>query len=123
MNGNSYLLDTNTVLYLLSGKQEVADVIAEKELFVSFISELELLGYKSISENDKVVIENFLGECTIIDINRIIKKNTIEIRKKYGVKLPDAIIAATAQYLEIPLVTSDKGFSKIEEIKLLLVAI
>ena len=52
----------------------------------------------------------------IIDINPVIKSYTIEFRKKYKLKLPDAIIAATAQFLNIPLVTADKSFNKINEI-------
>ena len=109
MNGNSYLLDTNTILYVLQGNRQIAEMINEKDLFVSFITELELLGYKNIAENDRIKIENFLSECTIVDINPIIKANTIEIRRKYGVKLPDAIVAGTSQFLEIPVITADKG--------------
>ncbi|HAN79237.1 MAG TPA: VapC toxin family PIN domain ribonuclease [Bacteroidales bacterium] len=123
MNGNSYLLDTNTILYVLQGNRQIAEMINEKDLFVSFITELELLGYKNIAENDRIKIENFLSECTIVDINPIIKANTIEIRRKYGVKLPDAIVAGTALFLEIPLITADKGFNKMEEIRLILAEI
>ena len=42
--------------------------------------------------------------------------NTINIRKTNNLKLPDAIIAATAHYLNIPLITADKGFKTIDDI-------
>lgn len=50
-----------------------------------------------------------------------IKEQVIELRKKYTIKLPDAIIAATSIIYSIPLVTADKGFSKIEELDLILI--
>ena len=47
-----------------------------------------------------------------------IKERTILLRRKYGTKLPDSIVAATAIECELPLVTADKGFKKIEELDL-----
>ena len=47
-----------------------------------------------------------------------IKKTTIGLKQKYNIKIPDAIIASTSIYLEIPLITADKGFKKIQEIDL-----
>lgn len=38
----------------------------------------------------------------------------VVIKKKYSIKLPDAIITATAIVFQIPLITSDKGFKNIE---------
>ena len=43
------------------------------------------------------------------------------IRKKYSIKVPDAIIASTSLVYGIPLVTADKGFSKIEDLDLILI--
>ncbi len=61
-----------------------------------------------------------LSDCIIIDINPSIKNTTIEIRQKHKVKLPDAIIAATANSLDLPLVTADKDFKTIEDLTLIL---
>jgi len=49
-----------------------------------------------------------------------IRKIAIEIRQKVKVKTPDAIIAATSKYLQIPLVTSDKGFKNVPDLELIL---
>jgi len=47
-------------------------------------------------------------------------KNTcIYIRNKYKIKIPDAIIAATAIEFNIPLLTSDQGFEKVKELDLI----
>jgi predicted nucleic acid-binding protein len=42
------------------------------------------------------------------------------LKQKHRIKLPDAIIAATAVYLDIPLITFDSDFDKIDDIKLIL---
>ena len=107
-------------MYLLSGDQTIADLIDEKQLYISVITELELLGYQSITVEDQKQIKAFLQECKIINIGSQIKEQTIGLRKKYNLKLPDSIIAATSKHLDIPLITSDQGFNKIEEIDVLL---
>lgn len=53
MNGNSFIIDTNIVLYILNGNKELAGLLDEKEIYVSFITELELLGYKGILKRIK----------------------------------------------------------------------
>lgn len=61
-----------------------------------------------------------MSDCFYLDWNSKLKDKTIEIRKKYIIKLPDAIIAATSIIYGIPLVTADKGFSRVEELDLIL---
>ena len=57
---------------------------------------------------------------TVGVLNAHIKAQTIKLRKKYKIKLPDAIIAATAITYELPLVSADQGFSQIEELDFIL---
>ena len=61
-----------------------------------------------------------LRSCFIVDIESPIKQVAIDLRKKYQMKLPDAIVAATAIHLQIPLITADKDFEKVEELMLYL---
>lgn len=65
------------------------------------------------------MITNILSSCSVIDINADIKSFTITIRQRLGIKLPDCIIAATAMYLGLPLLTADKIFKKIPDLDLL----
>lgn len=120
MSGTKFLLDTNVVLYLLSGDETIADLINGKELYISFITQLELLGYPELPQSEKDQITAFIKECTIINITEQIKEKTIEIRQLFKTKLPDLIIAATSQYLNIPLITADTGFKKIDNINTLI---
>lgn len=53
MNGSSFIIDTNIVLYILNGNRELAEKLNNKNIYVSFITELELLGFKGIKEAEK----------------------------------------------------------------------
>ena len=52
MNGNSLLLDSNIVLYLLNGDTTLIPLLEEKQLYVSFVTQLELLSYHSLSTTE-----------------------------------------------------------------------
>ena len=118
MNGNRFLLDTNIILYILSGDKIIANYLRNQILYTSIICEIELLSYKSISVEQEKEIKNFLKEFRIISIDQGVKDLSIQLRKKYALKIPDTIIAATSISLEIPLVTADKEFKKVSELTL-----
>jgi predicted nucleic acid-binding protein len=79
-----------------------------------------LLGHKSITEREVEWLEMFLEQCNILDFNAGIGDIVIDLRRKYSIKLPDAIIAATAIFLNIPLISADKHFEKIIELTFVL---
>ncbi len=62
------------------------------------------------------VIQNFVAQTTVIELRNSIKTETIALRKKYNLKVPDAIIAATALRLNAPLLTNDKKLLSVSEI-------
>jgi predicted nucleic acid-binding protein len=118
MNGNKFLLDTNAVLYILNGDETLTNFLFEKELYVSIITEMELLSYKNITPAEKHTIEFFLSEFVIINIDNKIKLNSIEVKKVSNMKLPDSIIAGTSIALKLPLVTSDRQFKTVKDLEL-----
>ncbi len=120
MNGINYILDTNAIIYLLSGNPVMKQYITCR-CGLSIISRMELLSYSGISEKEEKIINNFLNECEIFPINHNIEEKAIILRKKYKIKLPDAIVASTSICLGAPLITADKGFSKIKELNLELI--
>ncbi len=120
MNGNKLFLDTNIILYLLNGDETLATMLNMKQLYISIITELELLAYKNVIKNETAIIKDFVSQCKIININNTIKEETIRIRKTYQTKLPDSIIIASALYLDLPLITADSDFKKVEELSLVL---
>ena len=117
MSGNSLLIDTNIALYLLNGDETIAELLKGIDVYISFISELELLGFQDLSQEERPLIEEFLSNCIIVELNQSIKKLTIELKQNHKIKLPDAIIAATSKYMNIPLISADKGFEKISELQ------
>jgi len=119
MNGNKLFLDTNIILYLLDGDQTLAELLNGKQLYISVITELELLAYKGITPKEETVIMEFVAQCKTITINNAVKQETISVRKTYNTKLPDSIIIATAIYLDLPLITSDDAFKRVKELSLI----
>ncbi|MFY0602217.1 MAG: type II toxin-antitoxin system VapC family toxin [Cyclobacteriaceae bacterium] len=117
MSGDKLFLDTNIIIYFLSGDKTIADLIDQKTIYVSFVTQLELLSYHEISEEEQERVSDFLSDCVVIDINAAIKKSVIDLRKTYRLKLPDSIIIASALHLDLPVVSSDKAFSKIAELE------
>ena len=120
MNGIDFLVDTNFLIHLNQGEPFVESFL-DYGFAVSFITEIELLGAFSISKIQRSQFKNLLDDCLVLDMNYQMKKECIAIRNKYKIKIPDAIIAATAIIYNIPLITSDKGFDKIKEIDLLFI--
>lgn len=82
MNGENILIDTNIALYLLSGDTVVAEILDSKNVYISFITELELLGFTGITSEEHQLIENFLKDCIIVDLNESIKQATIKLKQR-----------------------------------------
>ncbi len=123
MSGDSIVVDTSLIINLFNGVNEVQELIAGRSLFVSIITEIEVLSFPNITANDSKLLKDFLSECYIIDIESAIKDITINIRSHYKVKLPDAVIAATAMYFDLPLFTMDKGFNKITDLQAVILSL
>lgn len=120
MSGDKIFIDTNIAIYLLNGDSSLAEILHGRRIHISFITQLELLGFKNLSTKHISTIKLMLDNFVIIDINNHIKELIIDFRRKYTIKLPDCIIAATAMYYDLPIITSDKNFKKLEEINLII---
>lgn len=116
MSGSKYLLDTNIILYILSGNEFLADYLYQQSLYASFISEIELFSFKGLTAKEEKNIREFLSQFRIINIDETIKEEAISLRKGYSLKLPDSIIAATAITLQLTLITADKQYRQIEKL-------
>jgi predicted nucleic acid-binding protein len=117
-----FIADTNFLVYVHEGNEFVLPFL-KYEFGISFISEVELLGFKGLSQIQENKLKELIEDCHTIQWNNKIKNITISLRKSYHIKLPDAIIAATCIVYELPLVTADKGFSKIKELDVILIEI
>ena len=95
-------------------------MISDKDIVISFITELELLSFPRSTDESEKIIKGLLKNCLIIDISPEIKDLTIGFRKKSKLKLPDSIIAATTFYYKLPFLTADKQFRRIEELDIII---
>ena len=120
MNGTEIFIDTNICIYLLNGDAVLADLLQDQHIHISFITEIELFAFHGNSDHSNKIIRTFVDSVTIIEIDSYIKLKTIEIRKQFKLKLPDAIIAASAFTKNLPFITSDKTFNKVSFLDLVL---
>lgn len=124
--GVTYLWDTNTVIYYLQQQfppqveQFIDDLLINAQPCISAITEIELLCWKTPTEEDMVILHNFLNDTLIIELERPIKLKTAEIRRQHKIKLPDAIIAATAMIYDLALITRNTSdFKSIQNLSII----
>lgn len=110
----TFVLDTNIILYFLGGRLENA--LPEGQCAVSVISELELLAYPGLTTLEGEGVKAFLADIAVVELTPLVKTHAVDIRKRFGLKLPDAIIAATAQALNATLVTNDQRLLAIADL-------
>ena len=84
---------------------------------VPVITEMELFSYPSLSGDSETRIRKFLNEASIVGLTDSVKERAIELRRKSGLKLPDAIVAGTALVVGAELVTNDGKLERIPDLK------
>jgi len=119
MERKNYLIDTNVAIYyfglaMSNESEKFMDQILGKKYYISVINRIELLGFKRLNGNESDALSSFISNSIIIDLEEDIILETIQIRKKYNIKLPDAIIAATCLVNNCSLITNNiKDFDEI----------
>lgn len=116
------VVDTNVLINLAEGKPGLDQYLNGNRLYVSSITEIELLGWYKITKEQAAFFTLLLSDCKIVGLKSEVKKLAIDLKQKQKVRLPDAIIAATSLYLDLPLVTYDSGFEKIKNVNLILLS-
>ena len=114
MSGEAILLDTNAFIYFFEGRRRVAQLVLHAEtVYYSVITEIELLSAGHLTEREIEVIREFLARCEQVELSSAVVRLTIDIRRQRRIKTPDAIIAASALSLSIPLITADRELAQI----------
>jgi len=116
MNGIDYLLDTNFIIGLLKEDPEtmkllagVGSVIEARRCGFSSITRMELLGFPGLGSDEEQVIAERLSQLNYLGVTPLVEDEAIRLRRRYSIKLPDAIIAATALVHGAVLLTHDKA--------------
>lgn len=115
MNGD-YLFDTNAVVYYLQGRTPWVDFIDNTSMVmrsVSVITRMELLSYPGLEEGEEEGIRRFFSDIVVMPLNDVIENEAVAIRKTARLKLPDAVIVATAVVADAMLITGDQRIARL----------
>ena len=118
MNGVKYLLDTNFILGMLKSSPEILAKVGSTSMMArqcafSAVTRMELLGYPGITADEDALIRQRLAQFTYLPITTTVENKAIELRRSRRVKLPDALIAATALCYGLELLTMDGGLQAV----------
>jgi predicted nucleic acid-binding protein len=105
---------------LLNGEKRITDILQDARLIVSVITKMEIKSYSKLTVQDNELIDSLLTDCEVLELTFDIQNVAIEFRKKFNLKLPDAIIAASGYCANLPLLTYDTAFGKVEEMDVII---
>lgn len=120
MSGVRAIVDSNVLIYLSNGQLEIENLFKKyNEVLISRITHIEVLGYDFKNEEDESIVLQLVSHFPILELDSEIGAETIKIRKSKKIKLPDAIICATALVHNCELVTAnEKDFIRIEGVQI-----
>ena len=105
MNVKRFVADAN--IFILLSNDRLAGPLPQGEFSRSGITEMELLSFPSITSSEEAMIRDMLSNVVIYGIDQDVKEEAIRLRRRSGLELPDAIIAATAICHQAVLLTND----------------
>jgi len=117
--GMNMLVDSNVIIDYVSNRipeksAKQLDIYFNSNFSVSIISKIEVLGFNT-QEYELEQLESFIQLSSIVYIDEAVADKTIESRRMKRIKLPDAIIAATALVQNCILLSHNTtDFNKIE---------
>ena len=116
MNGRRYLLDTNAMIQLLQGNEELVSLVRQAGfLATSIIAEMEFLSFSGLTKHDEALFRVLKSRIQVHDVpsdSSEFTKTVVDMRKRFNLKLPDAIIAGTAIVHNLVILTADNHFKK-----------
>jgi predicted nucleic acid-binding protein len=121
MSGPRYLLDTNVIIGFLAGVEwsvRFIKLAASQDalLYISAVTRMELLGFSGLTLNEEMRINSFISLVTVVGITSEIEDRAIQIRRTFRLKLPDAIVSATAVCTNATLVSADTDFERVSNL-------
>ena len=115
MNSERFVIDTN--IFILRFNDRLAELLPRGEIICSIITEIELLSFSKLTSAEETLIRDTLAKLAIYGIDQDIKEEAIRLRRESGLKLPDAIIAATAICHQAILVTNDAQLQNVPDLQ------
>lgn len=118
-------LDTNAIIYFLADDRRAVRVLwpllnSTETLYVSAVTELELLSYAHLTALETDRIDRILASCSVIPLDSRIARIAGFLRRTYGLKTADSAIAATALFTGTKLYTRNtRDFQRVSELVVL----
>ena len=119
--GKGYLIDSNAIIDFFKETLPESGIkfLSNIDPIISIITFIEIFSNVKADEKEIEELQNFCNIATIYNLNNEIAALTIELRKNYKIKLPDALIAATALHYNLILITRNTAdFVKIERLEI-----
>jgi predicted nucleic acid-binding protein len=111
MSGERLLLDTNAAVALLQGHTGLVTLTKNSAwVGISVITALEFSGFAGLTDADRALFAEFTARVDVVDLaftDQVLIDTINGIRRSRAIKLPDAIILATAAVKQAVLVTRD----------------
>ena len=118
MSGKGYLLDTNAIIQFLKGNSELVSILADADFIAtSIIAEMEYYSFPRLIEEDVSLYQSLRSRIQVYNVpsdDPIFTQLVVNARTNLGMKLPDAIIAATARTNNLSVLTADDHFKKLK---------
>jgi predicted nucleic acid-binding protein len=111
MDKNAFTLDSSILIGHLNKEIDINALFAARpgcEKYISIVAFIEALSKSGMTTEEDVETRKFLSQFTIVDITDEIRETAIALRRSAKLKLPDAIIAATALSLETDIISRDE---------------
>lgn len=114
------LIDSNILIYSASDEyRHLRDLIKEPVSAVSIISKLEVLGYHSITDKQKIYFTAIFEAIDILPITEELINQAVDYRQQKSMSVADSIIAATARLYQCDLYTNNvSDFKNIKDFKI-----
>ena len=116
--GPRILIDASAVVKFLRGELPSRGMKRMNEwidgsFHISFVTRIELLCWKT-TEQEAADVRDFIAGANEQGLSEGVIQETILIRRDFGLKLPDAMIAATARHYRATLVAdNDRDFLRV----------
>lgn len=120
--GKRYLIDSNAVIDFCNGKlpEKGKLLLMNCKPEISIITNIELFASINITETEIKILESFVSISIIHSLDLILVEKIVQLRKEYSIKIPDAIIAATAIVYSLILITRNtKDFVNIKDLEII----
>ena len=113
MRNDRVAIDSNILVQILGGNKTFSAYLKGKDVVASAMVRMEALVYHGENPEHQSRVQTFLDRCELVEIHRNVQDIAVELRVRFRLSLPDAVIAATAVHLDIPLITADGALAKL----------